>query len=81
MEIKRNQILEALRARAKEARERAIAEGRTIPSVEHKNAFIERLKARAEAQGKTFNPKPMTNERMQKIIERIKNRQNKINNE
>lgn len=72
METKRNEVLEALRARAKEAREKAIAEGRAIPSIEHRNAFIERMKARAAASEKTMSP--MAQERMLKIIERFKNR-------
>ena len=72
METKRNEVLEALRARAKEAREKAIAEGRVIPSIEHRNAFIERMKARAAASEKTMSP--MAQERMLKIIERFKNR-------
>lgn len=78
METKRNEVLEALRARAKEARERAIAEGRAIPSIEHRNAFIERVKARAAASGKTMSP--VAQERMQKLIERI-NRVKKVDNE
>lgn len=68
----RNNILKTLQARAKEAREKAIAEGRAIPSIEHRNAFIERMKARAAASEKTMSP--MAQERMLKIIERFKNR-------
>lgn len=67
---KRNNILEALKARAKEAREKAIAEGRAIPSAGYRSAFIERMKARAAAQGKELNPLPIEG-RMRKIIERL----------
>lgn len=79
MEDKRQQFLETLKARAKEAREKAIAEGRVIPSIEHRNAFIERMKARAAASEKTMSP--MAQERMQKIIERFKNRTKVESNE
>lgn len=64
----RNNILKTLQARVKEA----IAEGRAIPSIKHRNAFIERMKARAAASEKTMSP--MAQERMLKIIERFKNR-------
>lgn len=56
-----NNILKTLQARAKEAREKAIAEGRTIPSVEHSNAFIERMNQQTSQSGKAF---------LQRLIER-----------
>ena len=71
----RNNIFKTLQARAKEAREKAIAEGRAIPSIEHRNAFIEKMKARAETQ-KSQLP-PMVQERMNKIIERLTNKTKK----
>lgn len=71
----RNNILKTLQARAKEAREKAIAEGRVIPSVEHRNALIEKIKARAKAQKSQLSP--MTQERMNKLIERLTNKAKK----
>jgi hypothetical protein len=71
----RNNILKTLQARANEAREKAIAEGRAIPSVEHRNAFIEKMRARAEAQKSQLSP--MTQERMNRIIERFANKAKK----
>lgn len=59
----RNNILKTLQARAKEAREKAIAEGRAIPSVEHRNAFIERMNHQTSQSGKAF---------LQRLIERMK---------
>ena len=59
-----NNILEALKARAKEAREKA--------TIEHRNAFIEKMKARAAASEKTMSP--IAQERMLRIIERFKNK-------
>lgn len=71
----RNNILKTLQARVKEAREKAIAEGKVIPSVEYRNAFIERMKARAEAQKSQLSP--IAQERMNKIIERLTNKAKK----
>jgi hypothetical protein len=59
----RNNILKTLQARAKEAREKAIAEGRAIPSVEHRNAFIERMNQQTSQSGNAF---------LQRLIERMK---------
>lgn len=71
----RNNIIKTLQARVKEAREKAIAEGRAIPSVEYRNAFIERMKTRAEAQKSQLLP--IAQERMNKIIERLTNKAKK----
>ena len=71
----RNNIIKTLQARVKEAREKAIAKGKVIPSVEYRNAFIERMKARAEAQKSQLSP--ITQERMNKIIERLTNKAKK----
>lgn len=61
----RNNILKTLQARAKEAREKAIAEGRAIPSVEHRNAFIERMNQQTSQSGNAF---------LQRLIERRRKR-------
>lgn len=71
----RNNILKTLQARAKEAREKAIAEGRVIPSVEYRNAFIEKMKTRAE--DKKSQLSPIAQEKMNKIIERLTNKAKK----
>ena len=59
----RNNILKTLQARAKEAREKAIAEGIAISSVEHRNAFIERMNQQTSQSGNAF---------LQRLIERMK---------
>jgi hypothetical protein len=59
----RNNILKTLQARVKDAREKAIAEGRAIPSVEHRNAFIERMNQQTSQSSNAF---------LQRLIERMK---------
>lgn len=71
----RNNIIKTLQARVKEAREKAIAEGRAIPSVGHRNAFVEKMRARAEAQKSQLSP--MAQERMNRLIEQLINKAKK----
>ena len=59
----RERFLEALRARAKE--------NRAIP-VMSKNPLIERLKARAKAEGKEIKPMPIANERLKALMEKAR---------
>lgn len=72
MEDKRQQFLETLKARAKESREKAIAEGRPIPSF--KNPLIERMKAAREkaiAEGKA-TPRPQMPNKMTEILKKMR---------
>ena len=73
----RNRLLETLKARVQEKRERALAEGRTIPAREINHPLIERLKAKALAEGRELKPKPITNERIKALIEKSKNTKGK----
>lgn len=73
MEDKRQQFLEALKARAKEAREKAIAEGKTVPTI--KNPIMEKLReraAKAKAEGKTARSYPAPNARFAELIKKMK---------
>ena len=75
MEDKRKQFIEALKARAKETREKALAEGKTIPSF--KNPLIEKIKAareRAIADGKA-TPKLSMPTKMSDILKKLKDAQ------
>ena len=66
------QIFEALKARAKESREKAIAEGKPIPSF--KNPLIERMKAaggKAIAEGKA-TPRPQIPNKMAEILKKMR---------
>lgn len=69
----RNRLLETLKARVQEKREKAIAEGRTIPTREINHPLIERLKAKALAEGRELKPQPIINERIKALIEKSKN--------
>lgn len=64
----REKFLETLKARAKE--------NRTTP-VMSKNPLIEKLKARAKAEGKEIKTMPITNERIKALIEKSKKQINK----
>lgn len=77
MEDKRTIFLSVLKARAKEAREKAIADGRPIPS--SKNPLIEKIKAAREkaiAEGKAIPSSQMPN----KMAEILKKRRKATNN-
>ena len=65
--MKRNKILEALRARAKEAREKAIAEGRPMPTMAE-NPMLKKLKEMAKNQPRKA---VIPSEQMERINERI----------
>lgn len=70
------QIFEALKARAKESREKAIAEGKPIPSF--KNPLIERMKAAREkaiAEGKA-TPRPQMPIKMAEILKKMREAKN-----
>ena len=69
----RNRLLETLKARVQEKREKAIAEGRTIPAREINHPLIERLKAKALAEGRELKPQPIINERIKALIKKSKN--------
>lgn len=71
------QILEALKARAKEAREKAIADGRPIPS--SKNPLIEKIKAareKAVAEGKV-TPRPQMSTKIYGLLKKMREAQMK----
>ena len=70
----RNRLLQTLKARVQEKREKAIAEGRTIPAREINHPLIERLKAKAMAEGRELKPQPITNERIKALMERSRAR-------
>lgn len=73
MEDKRQQLLEALKARAKEARDKAIAEGKTVPTI--KNPLMEKIReraAKAKAEGKTVKSSPAPNPRFAELIKKMK---------
>jgi hypothetical protein len=73
MEDKRQQFLETLKARAKEAREKASAEGKTVPTI--KNPLMEKLReraAKAKAEGKTAKSFPAPNARFAELIKKMK---------
>ena len=71
MEDKRKQFLATFKARAEEARNKAIAEGRPMPTPAT-NPMMQKLIERAKAQG--VQPRPMTMQKMtrEEMIERIK---------
>ena len=52
---------------------KAIAEGRTIPAREINHPLIERLKAKALAEGRELKPQPIINERIKALIKKSKN--------
>lgn len=75
MEDKRQNLLEILKARAKETREKALAEGKTIPSF--KNPLIEKIKVareRAIADGKA-TPKQSMPTKISDILKKLKDAQ------
>lgn len=74
MTKQQTQLLETLKARAKERRERAIAEGKILPTREISNPLYERLKARALAEGRELQPSHITDEKMKALVERMKAR-------
>lgn len=71
MEDKRAKLLATIKARAEEARNKAIAEGRPMPTPAT-NPMIQKLIERAKAQG--VQPRPMTMQKMtrEEIIARFK---------
>jgi hypothetical protein len=74
MMTQQKKLLETLKARVQERREKAIAEGKPLQVREIHNPLIEKLKARAKAEGKELKPMPLTDERMKKMVERFKAR-------
>lgn len=64
-------FIEALKAKAKAAREKAIAEGRTMSVREIRNPFLEKLKAKAKAEGKELKPMPLTIDKVNAMKERF----------
>lgn len=75
MEDKRTIFFEALKARAKESREKT-TEGKPIPSF--KNPLIERMKAaraKAIAEGKV-TPRPQMPNRMAEILKKMREAKN-----
>ena len=70
------QLLSALKARAKESREKAIAEGRTIPSI--KNPILERMKAAREKAIAEGRVRPQMPNKMAEILKKMK--EAKMNN-
>ena len=73
MEDKKKQLLSVLKARMEEARNKAIAEGRTIQPMQL-NPMIQKLMERAKANG--VQPKPMQMKKMsrEELVSRLKSR-------